>query len=57
MSGVTAYETRRRSIFQQIGTEGIDPTVRTAVLDVFNRAVDRPSTRRGRWCGAGCVDQ
>ena len=39
MAGLTSYETLRRSILEQIGTDGIDATDHTAVLDVINRAV------------------
>ena len=39
MAGLTSYETLRRSILEQIGTEDIDATDRVAVLDVINRAV------------------
>ena len=41
MADVTAYEPLRRSILEQIGNDGVDPSDRTAVLDVINRAVVR----------------
>ena len=39
MAGLTSYETLRRSILERIGTDGLDATDHTAVLDVINRAV------------------